>query len=161
MSEWKSDYFKPWLDAVEFYLMGFLIMRWDIRAVVGFYSIEFSRKRSYFVGLNALSLRCTAVKTLLVELWFERNQWVFHDKSSSWNGRLEYARLKASSWCSLFKVSKIIPFKRYYWIGMPSFSNRYEEMFPCYLCFPLYFQALESVSFSLWGKACFSLVILI
>ena len=44
-----------------------------------------------------------AVKALLVEIWFERNQKVFHDKPSTWMERFDSARLNASSWCSLSK----------------------------------------------------------
>ena len=44
-----------------------------------------------------------AVKALLVEVWFERNQRVFHDKHSTWMERYDSVRLRASSWCSLSK----------------------------------------------------------
>ena len=43
------------------------------------------------------------LKALLVEIWLERNQKVFHDKLSTWMKRFEFARLNASSWCSLSK----------------------------------------------------------
>ena len=48
-------------------------------------------------------LRVNAVKALLVEIWFERNQRVFHDKPSTWMERFESVYLNASSWCSLSK----------------------------------------------------------
>lgn len=44
------------------------------------------------------------VKALLTNLWFERNQRVFHDKETPWIRCLESARLNASSWCSLSKA---------------------------------------------------------
>ena len=43
------------------------------------------------------------VKALLAEIWFERNQRVFHEKSSTWMERYDSARLNTSSWCSLSK----------------------------------------------------------
>lgn len=45
-----------------------------------------------------------AVKALLSKLWFERNQQVFHDKASSWLDHFEFARLNASSWCTLSRA---------------------------------------------------------
>lgn len=45
-----------------------------------------------------------AVKALLVELWFERNQRVFHGKTSTWLDWFEAARLNASHWCALSKT---------------------------------------------------------
>ena len=48
-------------------------------------------------------LWANAVKALLTEIWFERNQRVFHDKSSTWLERYNSAVLNASSWCSLTK----------------------------------------------------------
>ena len=44
-----------------------------------------------------------AVKALLVEIRFERNQRVFHDKPSTWMERYDSVRLSAPSWCSLSK----------------------------------------------------------
>ena len=38
-----------------------------------------------------------AVKALLFEIWFERNQRVFHDKASPWLMRFETAKINASS----------------------------------------------------------------
>lgn len=52
---------------------------------------------------NTLILWCSPVKALLVELWFERNQRVSHNKASSWNDHFEFARLNASSWGSISK----------------------------------------------------------
>ena len=46
---------------------------------------------------TSLILWCNAVKALLVEIWFERNQRVFHNTSSV-SDRFEYAYLNASSW---------------------------------------------------------------
>lgn len=43
------------------------------------------------------------VKSLLVDLWFERNQRVFHDRKTPWLDRFETARLNTSSWCILSK----------------------------------------------------------
>jgi len=52
---------------------------------------------------TAECLWANAVKAFLAEIWFERNQRVFHDKSSTWMERYDSARLNASSWCSLSK----------------------------------------------------------
>ena len=41
-----------------------------------------------------------AVKALLVEIWFERNQRVFYDKATPRLERCEIARLNASTWCT-------------------------------------------------------------
>ena len=77
-------------------------------------------KHSIFVGLLIMILRTVwlgpalkmktadlmwvdTLKALLVEIWLERNQKVFHDKLSTWMKRFEFARLNASSWCSLSK----------------------------------------------------------
>ena len=48
-------------------------------------------------------LWANTVKTLLAEIWFDRNQRVFHDKSSTWWEGYDSALLNASSWCSLSK----------------------------------------------------------
>lgn len=45
-----------------------------------------------------------AVKVMLVEIWFERNQQVFNDKASPWFVRFEIAQLNASSWCTLSRT---------------------------------------------------------
>ena len=47
-----------------------------------------------------------AVKAILSEIWFERNQRVFHAKASPWLVRFENAKLNASAWCSLAKTFK-------------------------------------------------------
>lgn len=41
-----------------------------------------------------------AVKALLFEIWFERNQRVFHYKATPWLERFKIARLNASTWCT-------------------------------------------------------------
>ncbi|XP_038903695.1 uncharacterized protein LOC120090219 [Benincasa hispida] len=46
-------------------------------------------------------LWCNAVKALLADLWFERNQRIFYNKATSCQDRLEAARRQASSWCLL------------------------------------------------------------
>ena len=48
------------------------------------------------------------VKDLLVEVWFERNQRVFHDRPSIWMERYDSACLNATSWYSLSKISRIL-----------------------------------------------------
>ena len=48
-------------------------------------------------------LWCNAVKALLVEIWLERNPCVFHNTTSVWYDRFDYAHLNASSWCSMVK----------------------------------------------------------
>ena len=48
-------------------------------------------------------LWCNVVKALLIEICFERNQCVFHNTASVWSNQFEYARLNASSWCSMVK----------------------------------------------------------
>lgn len=45
-----------------------------------------------------------AFKALLADLWFERNQMVFHDKETPWFSRFEIVWLNASSWCSFSKA---------------------------------------------------------
>ena len=55
------------------------------------------------MGKIASLIWCNAVKAILAEIWFKRNQRVFHNKSSSCQNRYELARLNASSWCSLSK----------------------------------------------------------
>ena len=55
---------------------------------------------------TASLLWCNAVKAILVELWLERNQRVFHNKASLWFDRYEFDRLNASSWYSLRKQFK-------------------------------------------------------
>ena len=45
-----------------------------------------------------------AVKALLTEIWFERNQRTFNDRVSAWEDRFEFARLNASSWCTMSKT---------------------------------------------------------
>lgn len=52
-----------------------------------------------------------AMKALLTDLWFERNQRVFHDKETLWFSCLESARLNVSSWCSLSKIFTDYPSK--------------------------------------------------
>ena len=52
---------------------------------------------------TAECLWANAVKTHLAEIWFERNQRVFHNKSPTWMERYDSACLNASSWCSLSK----------------------------------------------------------
>lgn len=47
-----------------------------------------------------------AVKALFLEIWFERNQQIFQEKSTSWQDRFELAKLNASSWCSISKFSE-------------------------------------------------------
>lgn len=45
-----------------------------------------------------------AIKVVLSEIWFERNQRVFHNKASSWIDRFEIAKINASSWCILNRI---------------------------------------------------------
>lgn len=45
-------------------------------------------------------LGINVVKSLLAELWFERNQRVLHDKTTPWLDRFETAQLNTSLWCS-------------------------------------------------------------
>ena len=65
-----------------------------------------------FVGVQfrkiPQSLWVYVVKSLSAELWFERNQRVYHDKSFVWLDRFEVTRKNASSWCSFSK-----PFESY------------------------------------------------
>ena len=49
------------------------------------------------------SILWCAVKALLVEIWFERNQRIFHNTASVWSNRFVYACLIGSSWCSMVK----------------------------------------------------------
>ena len=51
---------------------------------------------------TSLILWCNAVKALLLEIWFKRNQHVFHNTASVWSDRFEYARLNASAWDMMF-----------------------------------------------------------
>lgn len=37
-----------------------------------------------------------AIKAMLAEIWFERNQRVFHDKSLAWMNHLDVAKISAS-----------------------------------------------------------------
>ena len=53
--------------------------------------------------VNSHQLRIYTVKVVLSEIWFERNQCIFQDKSLQWFDHFEIARVKASSWCSLSK----------------------------------------------------------
>lgn len=43
----------------------------------------------------------------LPEIWFERNQRVFHDKSLQWVDHFEAARINGSSWCSFSKLCEL------------------------------------------------------
>lgn len=45
-------------------------------------------------------LNCFIPKVPRSELWFERNQRVFHEKQLQWSDCFEIARLNASAWCS-------------------------------------------------------------
>ena len=62
---------------------------------------------------NTLLLWHNVVKALLIELGFERNQCVFHDKASSWNDRFEFTRLNAHHGASYPRVFRITPYKRF------------------------------------------------
>lgn len=42
-------------------------------------------------------------KAMLVELWFERNQRIFHNKARDWFETSDTAKRNAASWCSLNK----------------------------------------------------------
>lgn len=62
---------------------------------------------------HLLQLWINAVKAVLSEIWFERNQRIFEDKSLNWLDRFEIARIKASFWCSLSKKSSYCSNLRY------------------------------------------------
>ena len=52
------------------------------------------RKKSRLLWTNA-------IKAVLSELWFERNQRIFQNKALSWLDRFKIAKINASPWCTL------------------------------------------------------------
>ena len=111
---------------------------------------------------TAESLWTNAVKALLAEIWFERNQRVFHDKSSTWLERYDSAVLNASSWCSLTKYfqdysSQEIVLNWPAFIAPPPWSSRVSCL-PNQPFAPISFCSIKDYYFVLYSACCLAYV---